>query len=639
MVSRSEIATMRREAQALVQPEPVVLEMPAHILEFATSRSFANRQLYPAQGTLLKAWNLLDELFTDFDNETLERWGHGFELAGDEIGLVYRGSYGMSPDLPERTQACRQIGRLWFAEMVTVIGRRGSKNYLTAIQVAWAVWRMLAGPDPHLTYELPQDKVIAFYILGANFDQVLRNAFRDIADLINNAPCFQAVLGKPSGKAITLLTPAQIEAGAVPGHDVGLIQIVPAATTPNAVRGPAVAGLVLDEVGHLERGTSAANSVDIYRGARAALAQFDQDSLIIQISSPWMRSGQLYKSHQAALRVDPDTTTPVNPDIFAVQLPSPELYTAAERSNEIEMWPGGPSYGPAMAPKITWALVEKELAVDRWSATVEFLAKYATVGDAYFTTPEVDSIFAPFNGAYLEQKSQGVLAHYYVAHGDPARVNCNFGFSIAHVEVDEDGVPHVVFDRIEAWRPQDFDGTINYNVIRRRIFDFIKAFGLAEVSFDPWNSAGEIDWLIEQSQLAGLPRRPNIHVINSTRAENWKMAEIFKSAVQKGIVHAPHHDLARAELDFLVRNGDRIDHPTSGPVQTKDTVDTMIAATYALLQGRYKDLFDRLGNLPISGSHQATGMPRSSRPATVQELLSASTASFNRRRRDWKRGG
>jgi hypothetical protein len=159
------------------------------------------------------------------------------------------------------------------------------------------------------------------------------------------------------------------------------------------------------------------------------------------------------------------------------------------------------------------------------------------------------------------------------------------------------------------------------------------------VSFDPWNSAGEIDWLVEQSELAGLPRRPNIHVIKSTQGENWKMAEIFKSAVQKGIVHAPHHDLARAELDFLVRNGDRIDHPTSGPVQTKDVADTLMAATYALLQGRYKDLFDRLGSMPIRASRPGSGPPRSSMPSTVQDLMSASTAAFNRRPRYMKGGG
>lgn len=632
MVSKREVAAMRRQA-ALNQPgQAVVPETANNIIEFVTSARFLRQRLFPRQGTLLKVITLRDDLFTNYDRQVVSEWTSRLTIGSDEEGDLYQGDFGTPPDLMERMRWCREQRQQWASEVLLVIGRRGSKNWTMSVLMAWVLWQMLGHANPQEHYDLPPDKVIGFYVLGANLDQVLKNAFKDIVDILNNAPCFQPFLGKSTAHGITLLTQSQLAAGARPGVDEGSIRVIPAASTPNAVRGPAVAGLVLDEIAHVERGTASADSIEMYRSSRASLAQFPGDRIILQISSPWERTGQLYLSHQLALRVE-DSGAPANPEIFAFQLPSPSLYDDAHKAPEIPMWPGGPSFGPPRVPKITWDTVDNELRRDPESAKVEYLANYGNVAHAYLPPGTVEAIFAPHNGVNLTIQGVGRLGTVYVAHADPSRVNANFGFAMAHLDVDANGFPHVVFDVLHAWRPSEFPNhTINYGVIEDELFGFIRRFNLAELTFDQFNSAGSIDRLRDRSVNAGLARQPAIYERTSTQKVNWEMAQVFKAAVLQGSVHAPGHDLARSELEFLVQTGDRVDHPTSGPVQTKDVADAMINVTYTLLAQRNPELYQRLGGTLLHASVPGPNAPVSVAPTPdVLQQLSDFTRNANRR--------
>ncbi len=74
-----------------------------------------------------------------------------------------------------------------------------------------------------------------------------------------------------------------------------------------------------------------------------------------------------------------------------------------------------------------------------------------------------------------------------------------------------------------------------------------------------------------------MPRRTDIFQRTATAPFNWRAAETFKTAVMLGIVHIPPAlTEALAELEHLTITGQRIDHPTHGPVQTKDTADAII---------------------------------------------------------------
>ncbi|HSH58246.1 MAG TPA: hypothetical protein VK988_01140, partial [Acidimicrobiales bacterium] len=214
MVSRRELEGLRRAANTARPADLPTVEMPDNIVEFATSPEYLGLDLYPMQAMVLKIITLAASLFTDFDHRVLERWAAGFELSADADQARYRGVYGIVPDVLDRIEWCRSQGRPWFREVVLVMGRRGSKNFLASIVLAWRLWHLLALGDPQSHYRIPKSKTLAVHTFGTDQVTLRRNAFGDIVGLLRTAPCFAPFLGAATTTSITLLTPAQLAAGA-----------------------------------------------------------------------------------------------------------------------------------------------------------------------------------------------------------------------------------------------------------------------------------------------------------------------------------------------------------------------------------------------------------------------------------------
>ncbi len=571
--------------------------MPWNVIEFATSPDHLNLQLFPRQATFLKVATLEVSLLTVFDREVIAEWAAGFSVEPDGEDLRYTGTRGIVPDVEQRMQWCLDHGLRWFPEIVLVLGRRGSKNFLAAILVAWQLWRLLCLSNPQAHYGLPGTKSLAVYEFGTDQATLRRNAHDDIAGLLTSAPCFAPYLGKATAHTLTLLTPAQLQAGASPRVDRGSLSVVAAATTFTAARGPAAVGLLFDEFAFVQGAGSTATSTEIYQAATPATMQFDADRLIIQTSSPWEKTGQLYASYQRGLQVDPATGDARDPATLVLQLPSWELYRDCEHAGSIPMWPGGPPF-PDRRAIITETAVQ---ALDGRGddVSVEYHAQFASSPRAYLYPDRVAAIFGPWNGVALEQQTQGTLGRDYVAHADPSKSNANFAFAIGHLAPDEDGRPHTVFDLLHVWKPSDFPGEIiDYTVVEEQIFSFIKAFRIRDLSFDQYSSTQSIQQLHQRAQRAGLQWRPNIYELTATASLNFKAAEVFKTTVNEGRVHAPHHDLARNELEYLQEYNRKVRHPDTGPVRTDDVADAMIMVNWKLQYLRDDETFKRLGGGP-----------------------------------------
>src|SRR5579885_697434 len=109
------------------------------IIEFIVSDRYLNRPLlYPRQATILKVMFLQTELLTEYDYEVLGRWGEGFrepdpslaDTWDEERPFRYDGFNGIQPDVLDRIAMCKDEGRSWFRETVSVMGRRASKGHL-----------------------------------------------------------------------------------------------------------------------------------------------------------------------------------------------------------------------------------------------------------------------------------------------------------------------------------------------------------------------------------------------------------------------------------------------------------------------------------------------------------------------------
>ena len=139
--------------------------------------------------------------------------------------------------------------------------------------------------------------------------------------------------------------------------------------------------MLFDEFAFVQGAGSTATSTDIYQAATPATLQFSGDRLIVQASSAWEKTGQLYASYQRGLQIDPSSGNAKDPATLVLQLPSWDLYRHHEPAESIPMWPGGPTFCD-QKPIITEAMVTA--LEDRGEdVSVEYHAQFASSPHAY----------------------------------------------------------------------------------------------------------------------------------------------------------------------------------------------------------------------------------------------------------------
>jgi hypothetical protein len=296
----------------------------------------------------------------------------------------------------------------------------------------------------------------------------------------------------------------------------------------------------------------------------------------------------------------------------------------------LAMYPGGPDFPTLTRPIIAedddlLRRIERERPE---TFAVEYRAQWASVMDAYLNADAVRDMFAPWAGRVLAQQHQGLGNVQYVAHGDPALNHDNFAFVIGHLEHDDDQRPHVVLDVTHVWRPEDYpDHTISHAQVRADIeTNYLTRFPLTRVSFDQAIGPETLENLQQFVRNANLVWHIMIERTPTTAASKLECYESLKVALTERRVHAPTHELAHLELEFLQRVGTRIQAPTSGPVQTDDLADAIAHVVHHLLAvpdrgvdlataplGMYpggmplsdndRDIFDRLGGTATTSPH------------------------------------
>src|SRR5436190_5194299 len=159
------------------------------IVEFVTSPRYLNHPIYPRQLTLLKILFLALELLTPYDLGVIARWCAGFVLADEGDGpLVYQGKHGLPPDVLERARRLKSEGRLWFRDVVAVIGRRGSKGKLAAIAFAYILFWYITQEEAQTRVSVAPGTLLSMVIFAGNKAQAVDNQWRALVDVICEAP-------------------------------------------------------------------------------------------------------------------------------------------------------------------------------------------------------------------------------------------------------------------------------------------------------------------------------------------------------------------------------------------------------------------------------------------------------------------
>lgn len=678
-------------AQLLLPPHQVALPTtPPDVIEFVCSDQYLGRSLYPRQATLLKAIFLQLELMTQYDYDVLGDWaGREFTLPPAEnwdIEKPYRfvGQWGIQPDILERIDINRREGRKWFREVLAVIGRRGGKGYIGALAGAYVLWHYLCLHDPQAHYAIDRDKRLATLVFAGKKEQARQNQWRDLINVLIGAPCFQPYISQSLGESLTMHSKVSLGRGAElasqgikTSMDLASFEVLPKEATPMAGRGVAGNVLFFDEMAHVVATGASRGADELYDSATPSLDQFGTDGFIYAGSSPWQMLGKYYELVQQALEVEYSTLEPVHPDKLIVQLTSWDIYEDWDRAHKIQRIPatdrtyhflGGPEPDPVTTPALGFHYIftraQDDSLVPVRSKTFDPIARPIQVYDAHMArleraNPEtfaverrsrwaasldnylnpvlVDRMFEPYMGRTLQMAEKGILSRVYVAHGDPSKSGANFGWAIAHAEgPDHNGFMHVVFDKIHFWAPWSFDdGQIDYVSVEKEILRDIKNFRPELVTFDQFSSGPIMSHLRQGVVAAKLPKRVTIDERTATAPRNWQVAETFKTALGLDLIHMPYFEQTELECKFLQVKGNKVDHPTIGPVQSKDVYDAVSNCVWSLI-GEQMEVFLRSDLSRVSvqpaGQQMAMGAVGSQEANFDREIFDA-LGSANRRRR------
>lgn len=561
---------------------PTKADVP-DIVEFIASDKYLGRSnIYPRQLTLLKTMFLQKELFTQYDYDVLGEWAEEFERTGD---------HGIVPDIFERIDTCIEEGRPWFRETVLPIGRRGSKGYIGGISGSYVLWHYIAMGNPQWMFGVDETKRLACMVFAGKREQAKADQWRDLINVILNGDCYTPYIANSLGESLTLWARHDFarkrkleQRGIETGLDLASFEITPRESKAMAGRGPASFCLFFDEMAHVPEGSmgSDRSMTAVYEAAKPSLDQFGVYGFMYEASSPWQQIGPFFANYELALEKDEETGKALRPEMLVAQLASWDLYLDWERTGVrgLDMQPDGRKFTQLRNAIQTYdKQMEREERANPETFAVERRAKFAAVMGAYLKKEKIATIWMPWHGVELEMQEKGVLRTTYLAHGDPSKSGANFGFAVAHRVWDEDsGMYHVVFDKLHAWIPSDYEENnyeVDYDEIEDELKGFIVNFMMDELSFDQFNSAGTIQRLRKFVRKTQLAKNVTIYERTATESNMWAMYEVLKTSINMGLIHAPYFELADLELTFLMEKNRKVVPPTIGPVQTKDVADCM----------------------------------------------------------------
>lgn len=600
---------------------------PVSIVDFAEGEKYCNKKLYPRQRLLLKLFFLED--LTPAEDAILDYW-----IAGGRDGTEIV----ISPQIRERIADLKAQGYEHFKEIVLVGGRRCSKGFITGLALAKLMFDTLQHDDPAAFYGIDPTKEIYYSCIATSQDQAKKFQYADFSSSVNACGAMQRFINKTQELEFSVKTETDIrqeEAWKRQGRKVmrDTSKLRGAALPANAssIRGSTTMAAAFDEFAFFMQGDSAQSDNECFEALKPSLNQFGRHAMLFCCSSPYSKVGKFYERFNVGIAVSDETGLPTDPNVLSLQFPSWALYEGWWEDEEFVADPHTPKKcvvaSPDWDPERKVRDPETGLETEEYFYTaddrnliltardderqnpgkfkVEQRGKWAETIASYLTPERVDQMFSgiPFKDeagvsgyhALRTNWNDSTYMNRYKAHLDPSSTTAGFGFSLAHNEpIIIDGVEqqHVVFDIIKRWQPQDFpEGVIQWEPIMEELIGYIDIFRPFEVTFDQFNSAAPIQFVKKELRRRGISET-RVYEKTSTSQHNWNRAEIFKTALYMGLLHAPydlpeHNQHAALELKFLqeIKTGriPKVEKQDVGPIQTKDMADTMMECVETLI--------------------------------------------------------
>lgn len=219
-------------------------------ITFVVGSQWCNRpQLYPRQATLLKVIFLRNDLLTEYDHAVIDEWEESFRKSGDN---------GITPGIRTRMASLALQGYSYFREVLLVLGRRAGKGYVSALAMAYVLWRFMAKGDPQGHYGIDRDKQLALFVYAGKKQQARENLWKDLVNVVQGAPSFTKYISRALGENLTVFAPYDFvrlkdlrRRGIATERDMATFTVQPKEATLMSARGPASCVLAFDEMAHV----------------------------------------------------------------------------------------------------------------------------------------------------------------------------------------------------------------------------------------------------------------------------------------------------------------------------------------------------------------------------------------------------
>jgi hypothetical protein len=370
-----------------------------------------------------------------------------------------------------------------------VVGRRGGKSRIAAFLAVFAAC--------FRRYPLAAGEHGVVMVLAADRKQA-GVIFRYVAALLDAVPMLAALVRERTKETITLTTG---------------VMITVQTSSYRSVRGYTVVACIADEIAFWQNAEESANpDHEILAALRPAMATIP-DALLVALSSPYARRGELWSAYERHFGIDDDP-------VLVWQAPTRR-----------------------MNPAVPQAFIDSAYADDAASAAAEYGAEFRRDISTFIGKELLDSAKAPDR---LELPAMSGVR--YVAFTDPAGGSGGDSFTLAIAHRTTEG--RVVLDCVREQRPP-----FSPEQSAESFAETVLLYGLREVSGDRY--AGE--WPREQFAKHGVTYR----TADKTKSDLYRE---FLPLLTAGRVELLDHPRLLKQFGALERRTSRggkdsIDHP------------------------------------------------------------------------------
>lgn len=420
------------------------------------------------------------------------------DLFQSEIDLIEQ-----IPDEAVKLQI-RNKFRNKFQDLVLVIGRRGTKSFMTCAIALYEIYKLLSMGHPQKKLKLPDFQEIHILNVAKNEDQARDSIFTPMKNYAVASPFFQEYIGVDNALEMKFLTKADLEenkrreAKGLAKLD-GTIIAKCGSSSATGLVGKTCWCIILDELAAMA-GDNPNSGLDkkLYNELKPSLATFGKEGKIISLSNPKGPFGQLYHLYNS--RLDHNMTLVLKLPTWLINANVDKLWLESERQN------------------------------DPIEYNMQYGAEFGSNSANPFLTPEDVSYAFENSSAVTRLEKREPNVEYY-CHVDPSNRSDYYAVVVVHAiptgDLTTEGkrIKRFVVDHVHFWAPVQLKQPVQPDEVEKYILDLHKRFQFKQISFDQWHSSEMLVRLANQ----GLP--VILKVFNKEYKDKIYMSllEVFRS--------------------------------------------------------------------------------------------------------------